>query len=233
MKLVLLAALLGGLGVGLGCSHEAKPVVAPDEHPPLPPASPLGYLVDDASELKLSDDQLTKLHELDDALGAKLATYESELRNGEPVPGSNAPPAPRGLSVRGGASGINSANDPMGGPTMGTPVAGTSMAGAPMPGGPMHNNSNPGMITPPTETTRTYVVTGETVTRIHRARARDTREAIGSALALLDATQRVIARRVLTEHGVNPDTGEVSEASGVPGAKPEDNPLAPIKQGEP
>jgi hypothetical protein len=38
---------------------------------------------------------------------------------------------------------------------------------------------------------------------------------------------------VLTEHGVNPDTGQVSEAAGVPGGKPADNPLAPIKQGEP
>ncbi|HEX8115351.1 MAG TPA: hypothetical protein VF516_46815 [Kofleriaceae bacterium] len=231
MKLVLLAALLGGLGVGLGCSHEAKPVVPPDEHPPLPPASPVGYLVDDASELKLSDDQLGKIREIDDALGAKLATYESELRNGEPVPGNNAPPAPRGLSVRGGASQVT-----QGGDMVGTPVGGAPMSGMPMAGGPLNNgNVNPGTISPPTETTKTYVVTGETVTRIHRARARDTREAIGRALALLDATQRVIARRVLTEHGVNPETGEVSEAAGAPGARPEDNPLTPIKQqpGEP
>lgn len=223
MKLLLLTALLGGLGLGLGCSHEAKPVVAPDDHPPLPPASPVGYLVDDTSELKLSDDQLTKLHEIDDALGAKLATYESEMRNGEPVPGNSGPPPPRGLSFRGGGGTTNSAAGPIGGTTGGMPMAGP----------PMGNGNNPGTISPPTETTKTYVVTGETVTRIRRARARDTREAIGRALALLDATQRVIARRVLDEHGVNPDTGEVSEAAGVPGAKPADNPLAPLKQGDP
>jgi hypothetical protein len=98
--------------------------------------------------------------------------------------------------------------------------------------GPPGGN-NPGTMSAPTETTKTYVVTGETVTRIRRARAHDTREAIGRALALLDATQRVIARRVLDEHGVNPDTGVVSEAAGAPGAKPADNPLAPLKQGEP
>ncbi len=232
MKLVLLAALLGGLGTGLGCSHEAKPVVAPDEHPPLPPASPVGYLVDDASELKLSDDQLSQLRDIDGALGTKLASYESELRNGEPVPGNNAPPAPRGLSLRGGASQMSQGGDMIGA----TPVGGAPMSGMPMAGGPMNNgNANPGTISPPTETTKTYVVTGEAVTRIRRDRARDTREAIGRALALLDATQRVIARRVLTEHGVNPDTGQVSEAAGEPGAKPEDNPLTPFKQqqGEP
>jgi hypothetical protein len=207
MKLLVLAALLGGLGIGLGCSHEARPVVAPDEHPPLPPASPVGYLVDDAGELKLSNDQLGKLREIDDALGSKLASYESELRNGEPVPGNPAAPPSRGLTLGGGAATTQAT-----GPAGQTPV---STQGA------------------PTETTKTYVVTGETVTRIRRARARDTREAIGNALALLDATQRVIARRVLTDHGVNPDTGEVTEASGVPGAKPADNPLTPIKQGEP
>jgi hypothetical protein len=210
MKLILLAALLGGLGGGLGCSHEAKPVVAPEEHPPLPPASPVGYLVDDSAELKLSDDQLGKLREIDGALGAKLATYESELRNGEPVPSNSAPPATHGVNIGGGTSSTNPADSAMGG----TPM----------------NSAN---LSPPVETTKTYVVTGETVTRIRRGRARDTREAIGRALALLDTTQQGIARRVLTEHGVNPDTGQVSEAAGVPGGKPADNPLAPIKQGEP
>jgi hypothetical protein len=205
MKLILLAALLGGLGGGLGCSHEAKPVVAPEDHPPLPPASPVGYLVDDTAELKLSDDQLGKLREIDGALGTKLATYESELRNGEPVPGNSAPKPP-GVNFGGGTSSTNPANGATG---------------------------NAANMTPPVETTKTYVVSGETVTRIRRDRARDTREAIGRALALLDATQQGIARRVLTEHGVNPDTGQVSEAAGVPGGKPADNPLAPIKQGEP
>lgn len=206
MKLILLAALLGGLGGGLGCSHEPKPVVAPEDHPPLPPASPVGYLVDDSAELKLSDDQLGKLREIDDALGAKLATYESELRNGEPVPSNSAPKPPGGVNLGGGAASTNPANPGMG--------SAANMA-------------------PPVETTKTYVVSGETVTRIRRDRARDTREAIGRALALLDTTQQGIARRVLTEHGVNPDTGRVTEATGVPGGKPADNPLAPIKQGEP
>ncbi|HEX3762185.1 MAG TPA: hypothetical protein VHW23_25970 [Kofleriaceae bacterium] len=212
MKRVLLAVLLGSVGVSLGCGHEARPVVAPDDHPPVPPASPVGYLVDDAGELQLRDDQLAQLRKIDDELGAKLSTYESELRNGEPVPQSGNPAPPRNdVGVR--ASGDNQAQPH--GPVGDTPISGMDATGIPR------------------VQSRTYVVTGETVTRIRRDRARDTRAAIQRAFTLLDAKQQPIARRVLTDHGVNPDTGEVHEASGVPGAKPDDNPLAPIKQGEP
>lgn len=208
MRLVLLAALLGGLGIGLGCSHEAKPVVAPDEHPPVPPASPIGYLVDDAARLQLRDDQLAQLRQIDDELGAKLATYESELRNGEPVPQGDPPPSRGGMNVGGGA-GQTGPHGPVGE----TPV-------------------NSAQLAPPVAQTRTYVVLGETVTRIRRDRARDTKAAIQRAFGLLDRAQQAIARRVLIEHGVNPDTGVVTEG-GVPGAPPADNPLAPIQQGEP
>jgi hypothetical protein len=212
MRLVLLAALLGGLGLGLGlglgCSHEAKPVVAPDDHAPVPPASPIGYLVDDATELTLRDDQLAKLRQIDDELGAKLATYESELRNGEPVPQGDPQPSRGGMDVRGAA--IHA--DPNG-TADAVPLNGAQMA-------------------PPVEQTKTYVVLGETVTRIRRDRARDTRAAIQRAFAVLSAAQQTIARRVLAEHGVNPDTGVATEG-GEPGARPADNPLTPIKQGEP
>jgi hypothetical protein len=205
MRLVLLAALLGGLGFGIGpgCSHEARPVVAPDDHAPVPPASPIGYLVDDATELTLRDDQLAKLRQIDDELGAKLATYESELRNGEPVPQGDPQRSRGGMDVRG-----DGGSAPRG-----------QVGNVPLPSAPV-------------ETTKTYLVLGETVTRIRRDRARDTRAAIQRAFALLGAAQQTIARRVLTEHGVNPDTGVVTEG-GEPGARPADNPLAPIKQGEP
>jgi len=212
MKLVLLTVLLGGLGIGLGCTHEATPVVAPDERPPLPPASPIGYLVDDAGHLQLRDDQLAQLRQIDGELGAKLATYESELRNGEPVPQSSNPaPARGGMGVRGDA-----------GQTQPSGAAGGTPA-----------NSAGMDTTMAREQTTTYVVRGETVTRIRRDRARDTRAALQRAFAVLDANQQTLARQVLTDHGVNPDTGQVREESGVPGAKPADNPLAPIKQGEP
>ena len=31
-------AFAAALGAGVGCGHDSKPVVQPDEHPPLPPA---------------------------------------------------------------------------------------------------------------------------------------------------------------------------------------------------
>lgn len=208
MRFVLLAALLGGLGIGPGCGREATaPVMAPDEHPPVPPASPLSSLVDAATELKLRDDQLAQLRQIDDELGARLAIYDSELRNGEPVPQGDPQPKRGGFDMGGGAGSSSSH------PTGELPV----------------NSVQTG---PPIVESRTYVLRGETVTRIHRDRARDTRAAIQRVFALLSPAQQTSARRVLTEHGVNPDTGEVTEGS-EPGARPADNPLAPIKQDEP
>jgi hypothetical protein len=213
MKLVLLAALIGSLGPGLGCSHEAKPVVVPDEHPPLPPASgsPIGHLVDDAGELKLRDDQLTKLRAIDDELGARLAAYETELRTGEPLPDDNHPDA-QGVAFHVGGS--HDPTGPAGGEAV-RPVGGGAT-------GYTGDRDNP---------TKRYVIRGETLDRIYRQRTGDTREAIRRALALLDAAQRTIARRVLTEHGVDPDTGETT--GGDPGARPAGGDPAPNQPGEP
>ena len=55
-----------------------------------------------------------------------------------------------------------------------------------------------------------------TVNHVYQQRAHHVRDAIRSALGLLDSEQQAIARRVLTEHGVNLDTGEVR--GGEPGA---------------
>jgi hypothetical protein len=83
--------------------------------------------------------------------------------------------------------------------------------------------------------TTQYAVPAETVTRVFRARARNVKDAIGRALALLDVGQRVIAKRVLVDHGVNLENGDVSR--GEPGAaKLEDPKLGqplPREQGEP
>ena len=74
---------------------------------------------------------------------------------------------------------------------------------------------------------RYYVVP---VGGIDRDRARDTRDAIRRALALLDDAQRAIALRLLTDHGVNPDTGETTGGEPVP---PASNDLAPLKPAGP
>ncbi len=54
------------------CSHDAKP--AAEQSPPLPPASgtPIGYLIDAATDLSLRDDQLAKLRAIDTKLSAEL-----------------------------------------------------------------------------------------------------------------------------------------------------------------
>jgi hypothetical protein len=69
--------------------------LAPDEIPPLPPASgtAVGYLVDAARELELRDDQLAKLKEIDDSLAAENGQIDAQLRQIErPAPGEELSP---------------------------------------------------------------------------------------------------------------------------------------------
>src|SRR5215204_2791064 len=67
--------------------QPSKP--GPGETPPLPPASgtAVGYLVDASGELKLRDDQLKRLKEIDDRLAAQNGGIDAQLRQLErPVP---------------------------------------------------------------------------------------------------------------------------------------------------
>jgi hypothetical protein len=190
--------VLGAHGVlGPGCSHEARPVVQPDEHPPLPPASgtPIGLLIDDASELSLRDDQLTQLKAIDDDLGPRLSALDGALRTPDPVRASTREDKPRGLGFRAGGVGNGG-----GGRTGAFPGS----TGGPDDGGQ-----------------RAGYISGETITDVNQRRAHAVRDAIRRALELLDAAQQAIARRVLTDHAVDPDTGEIR---GEPGAQP---PLQP------
>lgn len=75
------------LALGLcaaGCHHDDAPApkLEPGEKLPLPPASgtPIGYLVDDATRLKLTDDQVVKLKELDTSLAARDDEIDTQLR---------------------------------------------------------------------------------------------------------------------------------------------------------
>jgi hypothetical protein len=71
-----------------GCGPKVtKP--APDEVPPLPPASgtAVGYLVDASADLQLRDDQLAKLKDIDASLAAENGQIDAQLRQIEkPVP---------------------------------------------------------------------------------------------------------------------------------------------------
>ncbi len=76
------------LGLGLlvafgGCHHDPKPMhVKAGDLPPLPPASgtPIGYLLDDSTDLKLNEDQITKLKDLDASLAAQNSEIDTQLR---------------------------------------------------------------------------------------------------------------------------------------------------------
>ena len=68
-----------------GGQQPAPATPAPADVPPLPPASgtPIGYLIDSASDLKLRDDQLTQLKDLDSSLAATDADIDVQLRQVE------------------------------------------------------------------------------------------------------------------------------------------------------
>ena len=70
------------------CSSQPKKP-EPGELPPLPPASgtAIGYLVDASTELKLRDEQLTKLKDIDASLAARNGEIDTQLRQLEkPIP---------------------------------------------------------------------------------------------------------------------------------------------------
>src|SRR5262245_44950181 len=83
--------------------HPQPTKPAPGEVPPLPPASgtAIGYLVDASGELKLRDDQLTKLKEIDASLAAKNGEIDAQLRQIEkPEPGEQLSPQQQKAGVK-------------------------------------------------------------------------------------------------------------------------------------
>ena len=81
----MLRALLSALLILTACRHDNdQPTMRPQEGelPPLPPSSGtlVGYLVDNAAQLNLRDDQITKLKQIDQSLSAKDAEIDTQLR---------------------------------------------------------------------------------------------------------------------------------------------------------
>jgi len=203
------AVVLAGFELGLGCSHDPKPaVVEPTGPPPLPPASgtPIGYLVDDAGELKLTDDQLAKLKAIDDELAAKLATLDAQLHGPSATAGSGQPRGRRRGGGGGGAGGFGGGGFRGGGGRRGGMRSGGAGSG-----------SGSGSAAP-----RSGAASADTINRVTEERAADVRDAIDRALALMDVVQRVIAKRVLTDHGVDLDAGRPAAASKAGSGEPDD-----------
>ena len=76
--LLILAVLATG-----ACKRDPDPIQPKEgELPPLPPASGsiIGYLIDNASQLSLRDDQLEKLKQIDFSLAAKNDSIDTQLR---------------------------------------------------------------------------------------------------------------------------------------------------------
>jgi hypothetical protein len=149
---VIFAATLGG------CHKESTPALSPGETVPLPPASgtPIGYLLDNAGQLKLSDDQMGKLRQLDNSLSARNDGIDTQLREIE-VPEEQEGPDKRGNL-------------------------------------PPIRNMAPGAVP-----TRTTTDAG----KLHEARAANNKEALEKAFAILDAGQRVEAKKLLDARGVS------------------------------
>jgi hypothetical protein len=175
MRAVFAPWLALALAVGLGCGHDAKPAVQPDDHAPLPPGTPIGYLIDDASELQLRDDQVAKLKEIDSDLAARLDVLDA--RQHGPAAASSAPAA--GGRHRGGRRG--------GGMRRGGAGGGSGSAAA-----------RPA----PSSAGTAAAASGKT-----EERADDVRAALEQAFAVLDPAQQPIAKRVLSDHGVDVDAG--------------------------
>lgn len=185
IALVMVVAAAAGSAVAPGCGHEARPAVQPAEPPPLPPASgsPIGYLFDDG-RLQLSDDQLTRLKAIDADLAIELSYLDSVLRN----TGSGDPPASQAPS-RGG---------------IGFSASGERSGQYGKLNVPDATSSVPGPVLPPDTATEN----AEIRQRVPEVRAYNVRTAVAHALAVLDAGQQKLARQILRDHGVDPDTGQ-------------------------
>lgn len=79
----MLRAVLCALLVLTACRKNVDPEPEhAQEAPPLPPASgtPVGYLIDNASQLSLREDQLAKLQDIDRSLSARDDEIETQIR---------------------------------------------------------------------------------------------------------------------------------------------------------
>ena len=81
LRMMWLTLALSTASLG-ACHNDPKPIMAPGEVQPLPPASgtPIGYLLDNAGQLKLEPEQREKLQALDTSLSARNDAIETQLR---------------------------------------------------------------------------------------------------------------------------------------------------------
>jgi len=183
MKLDVMRALALVLGLVAACRHEdaPPPKLEPGETLPLPPASgtPIGFLLDDATNLSLKPEQIAQLQGIDQALQGRLESIDTQLRALEPHdPGQPAPAQGQGRHRGGGRRGGGG-----GAPT------GQRVNHAPGAGGGSGARA-------------------DDVNRLTEARKGEVKDALAKAFAVFDVPQRVLARKVLTEHDIDLDGGK-------------------------
>jgi len=176
---------LAALVLVLGCHHDS---ISHPDIPPLPPSSgtPVGFIVDAAKDLKLSDDQVGKLKEIDTRLQAQLAPLDKKLEAaGKPKETSQSTSPSPGPRMRGGGRGMG-----MGGAGAGS--------GTPR----KHRGSGAGAGS----------ATGNaSVDKLTAERNADVHDALVRALALLDEAQKKQAIEILSDRGVDLDPDHPSD----------------------
>lgn len=167
------------LAMAAGCHHDDGPaIVEPAGPPPLPPSSgtPVGYLVDDAADLKLSDHQLARLKDIDGALATQLDDIETRMR---------APVGPAGGGGRRGGGSFGGDGRHRGGAGQGA-GSGTGWGAPQLHGG------------------------GDVAER-----AADVQVALAHAMAMLDGVQRIQARKLLDDRGIDIEDDDGSATAGA------------------
>ena len=158
------------------CHHDPAPATPadPSDKPPLPPASgtPIGFLIDDAGDLHLRDDQVAKLREIDTSLAAQLEVIDSQTRAANKPAEEAASPTSSGGGRHGGRHGG---------------MGGGGMGGS--PGGGGHHKRGGGGAGSGAPSNSAMV--GKLVDE----RTADVKDALERAFALLDPRSRPARRR--------------------------------------
>jgi hypothetical protein len=157
----------------IACHNDS---ISHPDIPPLPPASgtPVGYLVDSAADLKLSDTQVASLKDIDSNLSGQLDIIDMRLKAaGKPASAGSGSASPRrqpgGFQMAGGRRGRRQRN----------PQAGSGAgSGSAAPRSPA-------------------------IAQLENERENDVRDAISRALDLLDATQRKAAVAIFNDRGLD------------------------------
>ena len=181
--------------VCLAACRSTSPTVAIVDPgvPPLPSASgtPIGLLIDEAQALQLRDDQLASLHEIDATLSTRNDAIEAQLRALERPPEQPDRPGGHGPGGGGMRAGMSAGGMSMGGGGggMGPPPGG----GGGGPGG--------GRGKPPGGPPQGAPADPAASQRLDEQRAANVHDALERAFAVLDADQRITARKLLDDRG--------------------------------